>query len=35
MKKEHKHLHKKLFATQQKELEKASKDIKKEIKNVN
>ena len=32
MKKKHEHLHKKLFAAQQKELEKASKDIKKEIK---
>ena len=32
MKKKHEHLHKKLFAAQQKELETASKDIKKEIK---
>lgn len=32
MKKKHAHLHKKLFADQQKKLEQASKDINKEIK---
>lgn len=32
MKKKHEHLHKKLFADQQKELETASKSIKQEIK---
>ena len=32
LKKKHEHLHKKLFADQKKELEQASKDIKKEIK---
>jgi len=31
LKKQHEHLHKKLFADQQKELQRASKDIKKEI----